>query len=56
MENPKSYAQIGLKKSSSSGKTGYDISICNAGISEKLLTQRAEIALRVALKVEKQLG
>jgi len=52
-EEPKNWAKISLKQSSSSGKTGYDVDIGSDGsISQEELNKIAEKVLITALKTE----
>lgn len=56
-----SYAKVNLKRSSSSGKTGYDIEIVSSNDlplerSKKILQERLEIALNLAIESERQLN
>ena len=51
--DPNNYVKIDLKKSSSSGKMGYDISVGTDGsVPQEQLQKIAENALNVALKTE----
>ena len=55
MEEKISFVQVTLKKSSSSGKIGHDVTVCNKGLSKEKLLKRAEVALNVALETERGL-
>lgn len=59
-EEPKNFARISLKKSSSTGKIGYDIVVQASDemlseLGQKNMDKVAEIALKSALKVQTQL-
>lgn len=56
-EEPKNYAKVDLKKSSSSGKEGYDIQIqASEGITQEHMDKIADIAVKTALKTRKFIG
>lgn len=54
---PVNFARIELKKSSSTGKIGYNISIQAAeGVNEEVLKDCTEKAIKTALKAQLMLG
>ena len=53
-KEPKNYAKISLKKSSSTGKTGYDIEVkASDDANQELLNKLAEMSIKTALKSQK---
>lgn len=54
--NMDNYARVVLKKSSSTGKVGYDIDVKNSGgLTQEELTELAQKALTTAIKVQSDL-
>ena len=55
-EKKENYVRIVLKKSSSSGKVGYDIDVKNAGgITQDELTELAQKALATAISAQQDI-
>ena len=56
MENESgSYVNVKLKKSSSTGKVGFDIDVRVAQPNEELMNKLAELAIKVSLKTQQVL-
>ena len=55
-EEPKNWAKVSLKQSSSSGKVGYDVDVGSDGsISQEELNKIAEKVLKTALLTETEI-